>query len=522
MRADELELTDYLTLGRRRWKTLVAVTILGILAAGAISALQTPKYRATTQVLIANASVQRQLDLGGVASARDRERELRNEVEFAKSNRVESAVEESVGYEVKAQIAPDADADNLRISVVDTDPEVAAEAANAYADAYIDQRVRFATQSYLDASAVLQDRLDQILADRTALEDQLEADPDLETSLAGSIASLTAEESRLRGQLSELELVNQLTDIGVAQINRSAEVPESPFSPNWIRNLLLGLVAGGLGGVGLALLSEALHDAVRTRTDLRSASNGLPVIGTIPEQAGGRRRGGAEQPMLVTQRTGGFREGFRSLRSSLSLLQSSDDLRVILVTSANPSEGKSTTSANIALSMAQIGQRVLLIDADLRSPSIHQFLQVKNQAGLSDFISTGSDFTTVREQATGEQLIEFLAAGPPSDAVADELANGRFETLIDKLRGSFDLIVVDTPPILPLSDTLQLARSVDGVIFVARSNSTTTGDVEEALDRIERVGASVIGTVLTFADSTVDKYGYGYGYGSTKKSRRNG
>src|SRR6202030_2938455 len=302
-----------------------------------------------------------------------------------------------------------------------------------------------------------------------------------------------------------------------------ARVPTAPIEPNVPRNLAFALMLGLTSGVGLAFLLEGLDNTVRT-TEQAQMISGLPPLGMIPMGSRSAREGNnpkrlviatsKEAVELVTQvrPQSQMAESYRALRTSLLLSHLGAPPKVIMVTSALPQEGKTTTSINCAVVLAQKGVRVLLIDADLRRPSIHKTLGMGPHSGLSNVL-TGS--TTLERAISRTPILPnlfVLAAGTPPPNPAELLASSNMKDLLIQLREQYDHIVIDTPPSLSVTDAVVLSPRADAVVLVIRSAQTTKVALRRSCDLLTQVNARVCGVLLNAVDLASPDYYYYYEY----------
>jgi polysaccharide biosynthesis transport protein len=302
-----------------------------------------------------------------------------------------------------------------------------------------------------------------------------------------------------------------------------ARVPNSPIEPNIPRNLAFAFMLGLTSGVGLAFLLEGLDNTVRT-TEQAQMISGLPPLGMIPLGSRTAREGAnakrlviatsKEAVELVTQvrPQSQMAESYRALRTSLLLSSLGAPPKVIMITSALPQEGKTTTSINCAVVLAQKGIRVLLIDADLRRPSIHKTLGMGPRSGLSNVL-TGS--ATLQQTITRSSILpnlSVLPAGTPPPNPAELLASTNMRDVLEELRGQYDHIVVDTPPTLSVTDAVVLSPRADAIVLVIRSGHTTKQALRRSRDILMQVNAKVAGVLLNAVDLSSPDYYYYYEY----------
>jgi len=326
-------------------------------------------------------------------------------------------------------------------------------------------------------------------------------------------------------------LLEKLKEAGVTAGLRSnnfriidaARVPTAPSEPNIPRNLAFALVLGVISAVGLAFILENMDNTVRTPEQAQALS-ALPSLGMIPLGSKSGNYGAAGKRLALTasrevvetvaqiRPQSQMAESYRALRTSLLLSNLGAPPKVIMVTSARPQEGKTTTSINTAIVLAQKGVRVLLIDADLRRPSIHKALGMGPHSGLSNVL-TGS--ATMEQTITTSPVLPnlfIMPAGTPPPNPAELLASSNMRDLIAELRDLYDHIVIDTPPTLSVTDAVVLSPRADATILVIRSGHTTKQALRRARDILMQVNAHVAGVLLNAVDLTSPDYYYYYEY----------
>ena len=326
-------------------------------------------------------------------------------------------------------------------------------------------------------------------------------------------------------------LLEKLKEAGISeglksnnfQIVNSARVPTYPVEPNVPRNLGFAFVLGLTSGVGLAFLLEGLDNTVRT-TEQAQAISGLPPLGMIPLGSKTTREGSPSKRLILASSNEAVElithvrpqsqmaESYRALRTSLLLSHLGAPPKVIMVTSALPQEGKSTTSINCAVVLAQKGVRVLLIDCDLRRPSIHKTLGMGPRSGLSNVL-TGS--VTLKQAITVAPTLpnlDVLPAGTPPPNPAELLASSNMRDVLAEMREKYDHIVLDTPPTLSVTDAVVLSPRADAIVLVIRSGSTTKQALRRSRDILMQVNARVSGVLLNAVDLSSPDYYYYYEY----------
>jgi capsular exopolysaccharide synthesis family protein len=278
------------------------------------------------------------------------------------------------------------------------------------------------------------------------------------------------------------------------------------------------LILGLIGGVGLALLFEYLDDTFKQASDVERAL-GVPVMGLIPESK--ELVGKANVVQLLTEDTrSSLAEAYRSVRTALQFSTAHGAPKILGITSTNMGEGKSTSSLCTAIQFAQAGQRVLLIDADLRNPSLHRVLGADNTHGLSNYLTGNMEPAEVTLNTTVKNLFA-ITTGPLPPNPAELLAGDNMQALLALAKDRFDMIIIDSPPILGLADALVIANLVEEMLLVIEAGKTRRTAAQDALKRLVAVRAKPLGCLLTKMTSQSQGYGYEYYYGYGAKSAAN-
>jgi capsular exopolysaccharide synthesis family protein len=324
-------------------------------------------------------------------------------------------------------------------------------------------------------------------------------------------------------KLKEAGVTAGLRSTNVRKVDQ-ARVPTYPSSPNIPRNLAFGFALGLSTGIGLAFLLEAIDNTVRTPEQAQVIS-GLPSLGMIPlgsrqtsQLANSAKKlalaASKEVVELVSQARpqSQMAESYRALRTSILLTSIGAPPKTILVTSALPQEGKSTTSINCAIVLAQKDSRVLLIDADLRRPSIHKTLGLGPKMGLSDVLTGNATLQQVIMRSPVSPSLFILPAGTPPPNPAELLASSNMRDILAALREQYDHIVIDTPPTLSVTDAVVMSPSADAVILVIRSGQTTKQALRRSRELLVRVNARIAGVLLNAVDLRSPDYYYYYEY----------
>ena len=349
-----------------------------------------------------------------------------------------------------------------------------------------------------------------------ALEDSKSAAMDLNRkSVSYTVLEREAQSNRqiydsLIQRQNELQIISNSGGNNVRLQDR-AVVPGSPFTPDIRRNFMLGALAGILLALGLVLAIDYLDDTVKTPEDITRRLK-LPFLGLVPAVKGNNH------PLLSQEVPHEFGEAFRALRTSLVFSSGSEGTRVIALTSAQPLEGKTTTACNMAIALAYGGSRVLLIDADMRRPSVSRTLGIENTIGLSHLL-TGQATARQTIRRTNVQNLWVMTAGMTPPNPSELLASDRMKTLIHNMQsGPFDWVLIDTPPVLAVTDAVIIAPWVSGVVFIIGSEMTQRRLAERAVETLLTSRPHVLGAVLNRVDIIRNKYYYSRYYGYKYKN----
>ncbi|WP_442544877.1 polysaccharide biosynthesis tyrosine autokinase [Arthrobacter sp. KN11-1C] len=447
-----MDIRDYLRILRRSWILIASATLVGILIGGAASVLAKPVYTADTQLFVA---------IQGSGSIQ----ELQQGNTFGQA-RVQSYVK-TVDSPIVLQPAIDA------LGLQTTAKELASRVT-----ASTDVNTVLINISVSDSSPVQAAALAKAVA----------------TSLINAVDTL---EKPKAGGTSPVSL----------SVIKPATAPTDPSAPNTRLNLLLGLLAGITLGVGGAFLRSSLDNRIRGEADLRRVTD-APLLGGIAFDSDATKRPLLTQAAPQSPRA----ESFRQLRTNLQFANVAGRAQSVLITSSLPGEGKSTTATNLAIALAQSGQSVCLIDADLRRPMVSEYLGLDRNAGLTTALVGAADVDDIL-QPWGEGRLFVLASGQIPPNPSELLGSDQMKLLIGQLEETFDVVVIDAPPLLPVTDAAVLSQHVGGVVVVAGAQKLKHHDLQKSLAALKMVNASILGIVLNHLPAKgPDAYSYGYGY----------
>jgi capsular exopolysaccharide synthesis family protein len=540
--ATELGLVDF---ARIIWRHKLLILALGILAAAATFALdsgRTKVYEAKAQVLLTPTLSQAVSSTNGGTSAELSATDVATDAKVISSpaNQRAAANLLKIPSVPSASVGEVGTTNVVNIAVQSPNPAFAIEAANAYARAYITGQQHQAVTSLEAAATQLSSKIATLQSQISSIQAQiatLSAPTPTTSSQSGSASaatvppssnpaiaalqsqqnSLVEQQTTLREQATQLSYTAQLAG-GGGQIIGLATPPAALVSPHRVRDTAL---AGGIGlvlGLGVAFLWEFLDDRIRGEEDLDSATGSVPALGfipTVPEWVS-RRNSKRGAPHVITDSasaTSPAAEAYRSLRTSIQFIRLDKDVRSIVVTSPYSNEGKTTTVANLAASMAQAGNRVVVLSCDLRKPELHAAFELSNEVGFTSVILGEATPMKALQQVAGYDNLWVMPAGPIPPNPSELLASRRSERLLHLLTDQFDMVLIDTPPVLPVTDAAVLAAYADGTLMVIAAGTTTKKQARRAVEILERVDAAPLGVIVNRIPHRGGNFYYGYGYG---------
>jgi capsular exopolysaccharide synthesis family protein len=448
-----VNLRDYLTVLRIRW-VLVAICTLAVVALSAVFTWSaTPQYASSSRLFVSTSGSDDSQALQGSQFSLQR---VKSYADLLTGQRIAQRVVDDLKLDespqaLAGQITASSKLDTVILTVTVTDPSP--ERAKMLVDAVSDQFVSYVAE--------------------------------LETPPGKDEATIKA-----------------------TVVDPGAE-PTTPVSPQPKRNLALGLVIGLLIGVGLAVLRETLDTSVKTMKQLEDLID-APILGAIPYDKDAERN-----PLVNDLGTYAPRvEGFRVLRTNLQFIDPDEERKVFVITSSLPEEGKTTTATNLALVLAEGGERVALVEADLRRPKISTYLNLEGSVGLTTVLVGRVPLREAMQETAEHVGLDVLSSGRTPPNPAEMLKSQAMATIIKELRADYDIVLIDAPPLLPVTDAALLASQSDGAILVVRHGKTTADQVRAAAERLTSVGAEPAGVIFNMTPAKGSgQYGYGYGYG---------
>lgn len=469
-------------------------------------------YRAEAQLLIQTQD--RSSIFDPVTGQRnDPERAVQSEILVVKSEPVRAKVRERFGSAPEITATGIGVADGIEISALSEDPHRAADVVDAYAASYIEFRRTQASQTVRSAGEEISTKIGQLQSELDGLDQQI--DDANGAGLAPSAQQLARRDSLIRQQalfdqrLDELE-VDASVKGRDALLLTPATVPSSPVSPQPVRDISLALLVGLFLGGGIAFLREHLDDSIKTKEDVDAALGSVPVLGMVPSVPRWKNR---SSPMLIsrTDPSSPAAESYRSLRTSIQFLGFDRPLRLLQVTSPSSSEGKTTTLANLAVALAGAGNEVVVVCCDLRRPRLHQFFGLDNSVGLTSVLLGQAELENALQTVPGIDGLKLLASGLVPPNPSEILSSHRSAALLTSLQAHGDVVLMDCPPVLPVTDAAVLSGVAEGTLLVATAGVTRKRDLVRAAEMLRQVNAPLVGVALNGVGAQGD-YGYGYGY----------
>lgn len=525
---ETIDLREYIAILRARKWTIILSAVIVIVAALAFSLQQTPLYTAQARLLV------EPLPTDESQTSIIPEVNLETERELVQSVPVAELVKEELGLDTPVdEVLTDLDVqvvtetEVLTIAYTSDDPAFSQQAANAFAQAYIDNRRNQALDDLTAAQDVVQKKIARINDQLTEVGQQLQdlnAPPDPldpattppPTDTEGARLALEQRETTLAAQLGVLQ--DQLSNLspgesvrlGGGQIIAPATLPTAPSSPNLLRNALLAAFLGLALGVGLAFLRERLEDRFKGREDVERVL-ASPVLATIPRFSS-KIQTDADKLVVRKEPNGIASEAYRSLRTNLEFISSSTARNSFLVTSPSAAEGKSVTTANLALAFAQSDRRTIIVSGDLRRPTIEKIFGLGAKEGLSNYLAGQTDELDQLIVNPGIPNLRILPTGPVPPNPAELMTSPRLSQLIGDLEGACDILLVDCAPTLPVADAAILGARVGGVVLVVHADRTRRHAADHAKSELQKVGGQLAGAVLNAYDPSTSPYGYYQAY----------
>lgn len=512
-----MELRQYVSIIWRWLWLIVVCTLLAGATAYVVSRNSTPIYRASVTLLINQAQNPSMTDYTAILTS---ERLARTYSELLKTRPILEQVAERLGLEdpqklgAAISVQPVRDTQLIRLSVESPSPELAAEIANTIPQVFAEQNERLQLGRFASSKENL---AREIAAVQRDIEQTQQA---IDRLAQATTPAEKAELDRLQSALTQYRntysnLLKSYEDIRLAEarsvnnvvVSEPAVIPEAPIRPRTLVNTLLAAVVGAMLALGGVFLIEYLDDTIKTPDDVAQVVN-LATLGTIARV---KADDGQRRLIVHHEPKSPISEAYRTLRTNIQFSSVDRPISSLLITSSSPGEGKSTTAANLAVVIAQNGQSVVLVDADLRRPTIHKFFGLPNAGGLTSALLSG-DNAPVESfiQPTEIDNLYVLTSGQLPPNPSELLGSQRMRELIRRLQEEVDVVVFDSPPALAVTDAAVLSRQVDGVVLVVDAGETRQPMLQRAVEELTKVGAHILGVTLN--KLSVSRSGYYYYY----------
>jgi capsular exopolysaccharide synthesis family protein len=510
----ERSLMDYASVVLRRRRLVIAVVVV-VLAVVTLMTVRTPEsYSASSTVRLTSA---RSLSADASSGEVD-DIELETELAALESSALDDRVQEVMGARF-AEIGDVGfsgikDTRVLRVSASSRSRAVARDAANTYATEYIAQRVEAADELVEELRKKIQPDITAFTSQITELDSQI-----LQQANAGNDAAVVQLQQR-RSELSDQrqQLQSTLTDVqlqaslrrgGGAEVLSAAALPGGPSSPKPVQNATLGILLGLMLGVGAAFVRESVVDVIEDSDEMNRVLSSITVLGSVPNSS---ILHNDPLPVAFTAPASTAAEAMRSIRTSIDFIALEKQLDVVLVTSANKGEGKSTVAANLAGAITIAGAHVILVSADLRNPEIDNRFRLLGRPGLSNVLlgETTLDAALLEfapPDSPGRLQVLPIGSIPPNPS--ELLVSDRFTAVLRALRERCDLVILDSSPLLPVTDARLLARHADVAVLVSRVGVSRRRNVLAARQLLEAAGSELVTAVINGAQPLAGGYGYG-------------
>jgi polysaccharide biosynthesis transport protein len=504
-----LSFRGYLHILRRRKWLVISAAVVGLAISLAFALTATRQYSATAQLLVQPSFSASAADTAPqVVTPTD----VATELQLVTSAPVVAAVRKELGSVPAMSAAEVGQTNVIAITATNPVPARAARIANLYANAFVQYRQNVASSSLTNAEEQLRSQISSIGNQVKALG----ANPNSDVA-----AALFNQEAVLKEQLAQILVSGAVNTSDVALVT-PAEAPVSPSSPKPVQDALLGLAIGLALGLASAFGRESLDDRLTSKESAEHAGR-APVLAMIPMVGTSRKQdrfplvaGRKPEPTVaaIAEPSSPAAEAYRSLRTSLQFARQDRKLGVLLVTSPALGDGKTSTLANLGVVFAQTGERVLLISGDLRRPRIGKFFGISEEVGLTSVLLKENTLEeALHPVIPGLDRLTLLPSGPIPPNPAELLNSNGARAVFGALRKQFDLILIDSPPVLPVTDAAILSQYADATLLLAAAGQTRRHDMHRAAEKMAQVGANVMGMVLNkVTRQTGREYGYEYGY----------
>lgn len=506
------------------WHWAWLLILAGAIAAGVayyINRNTTPVYQASATFLINEAPLTRSADYSSIVTSQSL---AQTYALLMTKEPVLQGVVDRLGLNIPAgylkgsvSVSPVKDTQLIVVSVVDTNPQRAVDIANTLGEVFAEQNQALQASRYTASKQNLEEqlaRLDQQIQEVTASLSNLGAEPITGAStpdpnradrdrLQTTLAQYRQTYAYLLQSYEQVRLAEAQSTSNIVQVE-PAQLPRSPIRPRTMRNSAMAGVVGLMVAAGIVFLIEALDDTIKSPEDI-SRQLGVPILGIIATH-----ESEAEGLVTANQPRTPVAEAFRALRTNIQYASVDRPLKTLLVTSPSPEDGKSTITANLGVVLAQGGRKVVIIDADLRRPRIHKLFKLSNQQGTSDLFVKPQEPLNGAVQKTEVANLYALTSGSLPPNPSELLGSEKMVKILEMIHDEADIIIVDSPPLLAVTDAAVLAPRTDGVLLVVKPGKTKLVACRQAVEQLQRVGANILGVVLNDVELRRSRYKYAY------------
>lgn len=508
---DSKDLQQYFALfGHWLWLILLISVFAGIISF-VVSCNLTPYYESTTTVLVNQAPATQETDYSSVLMSKQL---TSTYSQMMTTDTVLAEVINQLGMSLTTDslkemitITPKTDTALIEIKVETIDPFLSANIANTIVSVFSVQIQDIQTQRFSQSENTLQQQLTEIESQRNILEQQVAMTEDAaeKTRLDTKISQYNELYTTLLQSLKEVQLSEAQSVSSVVQVE-AASADLTPVKPKTIQNTILAAVLGFLLITLVIFIREALDDTIKTPDEITKKFN-LPILGVI-------NRFDTQKGMLITvnEPRSPTAEAYRTLRTNVSYTSVDKPLKTLMITSTEAGEGKTTTISNLGVVLAQNGYKVTIADCDLRHPKVHKYFRVPNRAGISTLFAHPLELPNGAQQLTPVKNLSLLTTGQLPPNPAELLGSRKMQSILLSMCQKNDLVLVDVPPVLVVTDAAVLAPSIDGVILVVRNGKTRAVALRQAISQLKQVNATILGVVMNDVDMRGPLYSSHYKY----------
>ena len=499
----------------RKWSVLI-VLVLTVVAAFVYTHHEPKIYQSSAELYLAPTAAQ--MAIGGGTFTYDQS-SVPDQVEILQGNGVAAVVKQKLGYAPGISGSEVGQTDVMDVTATSESPTLAAKIANTYATAYTQYIQQTTIASLQSANQTLENELTKVQQKLSAAQAQLAAaapNSTQATQFQDTVSSLQSQQNVLTQEASDLAQHTEL-NASAAQLIASATPPSAPSSPDLKSNLLFGLIAGLALGIGFVVAREYFDDTIRSEEELHLAlarsekTSKTLVLGAIPFGEEVLPGAVSDGVVSITDPTSPQAEAYRELRTSLQFLQVREPIEAVLVSSPSGGEGKSTTLANLGVMLAKTGKSVVMVSCDLRRPRLYEYFGLSNRVGFTSVLVGDASLNDAIVPVPGSDGLAIIPPGPLPPNPAELLASPAAEDLIAKLKSRFDVVLIDSPPVLRVTDAAVISTLCDTTLVVVRAGLTTRRDMVKSLDIFDRIGSPIAGVVVNALPTELtykDRYYY--------------